>query len=128
MKRVTGLILYAILAGFCISLGGTVFLRLKDTFPGSTVVGALFFTIGLFTVCTRGYYLYTGRLCYLFDSPFPAYLFDLILIWIGNLIGCMLLSFLESLTTMFGSSGIHVVAADMVTNKMHSSYLSLSEF
>ena len=40
MKRVGGLFLYAILAGFCIGLGGTVFLKLKDAFPGGNVVGA----------------------------------------------------------------------------------------
>ena len=38
--------------------GGTVFLKLKDAFPGGNVVGALLFTIGLFTVCTRGYAVY----------------------------------------------------------------------
>ena len=71
MKRVGGLFLYAILAGFCIGLGGTVFLKLKDAFPGGNVVGALLFTIGLFTVCTRGYALFTGKACYLFDNPLP---------------------------------------------------------
>lgn len=125
MKRVYGLFLSAVLAGFCIGLGGTVFLRLKDTFPGSNVVGALLFTIGLFTVCTRGYHLYTGKLCYLFDHPFPSYLFDLTVIWIGNLVGCVLLAYLESLTTMFGSSGINIVATSIVANKMHTSYLAL---
>ena len=45
MKRVGGLFLYAILAGFCIGLGGTVFLKLKDAFPGGNVVGALLFTM-----------------------------------------------------------------------------------
>ena len=53
MRRVGGLFLFAILAGFCIGLGGTVFLRLRDAFPGGNVVGALLFTIGLFTICTR---------------------------------------------------------------------------
>ncbi|MDF3003248.1 MAG: putative formate/nitrite transporter [Bacillota bacterium] len=125
MKRVSGLFLYAILAGFCIGLGGTVFLRLKDTFPGSNVVGALLFTIGLFTVCTRSYHLYTGKLCYLLDNPIKSYLIDLSLIWIGNLVGCMLLAFLESLTPMFGLSGINAVAADMVGKKMEASFLGL---
>lgn len=125
MKRLSGLFLYAILGGFCIGLGGTVFLRLKDTFPGSNVVGALLFTIGLFTVCTRGYNLYTGKLCYLFDNPIRSYLFDLALIWIGNLFGCMLLGFLESLTPMFGQAGINAVAADMVTKKMEAPFLGL---
>ena len=32
MKRVGGLFLYAILAGFCIGLGGTVFLKLNKKF------------------------------------------------------------------------------------------------
>ena len=53
MKRVGGLFLYAILAGFCIGLGGTVFLKLKDAFPGGNVVGAQLFTIGLITDCPR---------------------------------------------------------------------------
>ena len=30
MKRTWGLFLYAVLAGFSIGIGGTVFLRLKD--------------------------------------------------------------------------------------------------
>lgn len=62
MRRVGGLFLFAILAGFCIGLGGTVFLRLRDAFPGGNVVGALLFTIGLFTICTRGYCGETGYL------------------------------------------------------------------
>ena len=72
MRRVGGLFLFAILAGFCIGLGGTVFLRLKDAFPGGNVVGALLFTIGLFTICTRGYALFTGKACYLFQNPWPG--------------------------------------------------------
>lgn len=125
MKRVSSLFLSAILAGFCIGLGGTVFLRLKDTFPGSNVIGALLFTIGLFTVCTRGYHLYTGKLCYLLDNPIRSYLFDLALIWLGNLVGCLLLAFLESLTPMLGLSGINAVAASLVEKKMELTYLNL---
>ena len=82
MKRTWGLFLYAVLAGFSIGIGGTVFLRLKDAFPGGNVVGALLFTIGLFTVCTRGYALFTGKSCYLFDNPWPAYLGDLAVFWV----------------------------------------------
>ena len=80
MRRVGGLFLFAILAGFCIGLGGTVFLRLRDAFPGGNVVGALLFTIGLFTICTRGYALFTGKACYLFENPWPGYLLDLLII------------------------------------------------
>lgn len=126
MKRIWGLGLYSILAGFCIGLGGTVFLRLKDAFPGGNVVGALLFTVGLFTVCTRGYALYTGKACYLFDNKLPGYLGDLAVIWVGNLLGAMLLGALENLTAMTGAeSGVNVTAAALVSGKMGDSYLSL---
>ena len=119
MKRVGGLFLYAILAGFCIGLGGTVFLKLKDAFPGGNVVGALLFTIGLFTVCTRGYALFTGKACYLFDNPLPAYLLDLLVFWVGNLLGAMLIAGLEHLTGMVGGeTGIDATAAALVEGKM----------
>lgn len=126
MKRVGGLFLYAILAGFCIGLGGTVFLKLKDAFPGGNVVGALLFTIGLFTVCTRGYALFTGKACYLFDNPLPAYLLDLLVFWVGNLLGAMLIAGLEHLTGMVGGeTGIDATAAALVEGKMGATYLGL---
>ena len=56
MKKI---FLSAILAGAVIAFGGTVFLSVENT-----VVGSLFFTIGLFVVCTRGLHLFTGKVCY----------------------------------------------------------------
>ncbi|MCE5195925.1 MAG: formate/nitrite transporter family protein [Negativicutes bacterium] len=124
MKKMNVLI-NAILAGFSISLGGTVFLRLKDTFPGSNVVGALLFTVGLFLVLTRGYSLYTGKVCYIFENK-PGYLLDVLIIWVGNLLGCMLVAGLENLTSLSGATaGINVTAAAMVAGKLNSSLLSL---
>ena len=122
MRRVGGLFLFAILAGFCIGLGGTVFLRLRDAFPGGNVVGALLFTIGLFTICTRGYALFTGKACYLFENPWPGYLLDLLIIWVGNLLGTMLIAGIETLTGIVGpESGINVTAAAMVDGKIPES-------
>lgn len=124
MKR--GMLLYALLGGFCIGLGGTVFLRVKDAFSGGLVVGAIFFAIGLFTICTRGYHLFTGKACYLFDNPLPGYLLDLLIIWAGNFLGCILLAFLEGCTGITGAeSGINVTARGLVEGKMGSSLLSL---
>lgn len=123
MRRVGGLFLFAILAGFCIGLGGTVFLRLKDAFPGGNVVGALLFTIGLFTICTRGYALFTGKACYLFQNPWPGYLGDLAVIWVGNLLGAMLIAGVETLTGV--GAGLQTTAAALVAGKMGDGYLSL---
>ena len=86
------LFLSGILAGVCIGLGGTVFLSLDNK-----VLGALFFTVGLFTICTQGMHLYTGKVCYLFEKDL-AYALDLIPIWLGNLAGTFLLGTLVRCT------------------------------
>ncbi len=115
----------SILAGFCIGLGGTVFLRLKDAFLGGNVIGAILFTVGLFCVCTRGYSLYTGKACYLFDNSIIKYLGYLLLVWVGNFVGCGICAGLENLTVICGDNGINTVAAGLVQAKLASSYLSL---
>lgn len=125
MKRIGNLALLSVLAGFCIGLGGTVFLRVKDTFPGANVVGALLFAIGLFVICTRGYVLYTGKVCYLFDNK-PSYALDCLLIWLGNLVGCILISVILRATTVCGGeNGIDIIAGRLVDLKLNSSYISL---
>ena len=50
----------SILAGVCIGLGGAFYLGFE-----SKILGALFFTLGLFTIVTRGFHLFTGRVGYL---------------------------------------------------------------
>lgn len=70
-----------ILAGVCIAIGGTVFLSLDNK-----VVGALFFTAGLFTICTFGLHLFTGKVCYVFEKD-ESYALDIPFIWLGNLAG-----------------------------------------
>ena len=72
MKKI---FLSAILAGMVIGFGGTVFLSVENT-----VIGSLFFTIGLFVVCTRGLHLFTGKVCYLFDND-AAYAKTLLVIF-----------------------------------------------
>lgn len=83
---------YGILAGVSIALGGTVFLSVENR-----VVGALLFTVGLFTVCTFGFHLFTGKVCYVFERD-KGYALSLIFIWLGNLAGTWLTAQLESLT------------------------------
>lgn len=82
----------AVLAGVVISIGGTVFLSLDNK-----VLGALMFTVGLFTICTFGFHLFTGKVCYVFENA-GDYALTLPVIWLGNLCGTVLTAFLESLT------------------------------
>ena len=83
-----------ILAGISISIGGTVFLLCE-----SKVIGALFFTVGLFSVCVFGFSLFTGKVCYIFDND-RAYALKLPLIWLGNLTGALIAAFLEMQTRL----------------------------
>ena len=75
---------YGILAGISIALGGTVLLSIENK-----VLGALFFTVGLFIICTFGFSLFTGRVCYVFERD-RQYALDLPVIWLGNLAGAWL--------------------------------------
>jgi len=124
MKKYGALLINAILAGLAISLGGLAFLKVKDMFTGAFIVGAVFFSIGLFTVCTRGYALYTGKVCYLFDNK-PSYILDIIVIWIGNLIGCATSSAMLSMTSLCGEKGINAIALSMADAKLANSPASL---
>jgi formate/nitrite transporter FocA (FNT family) len=106
-----------ILAGISIAIGGTVFLSLDNK-----VLGAVFFTVGLFTVCTFGFDLFTGKVCYVFDRDLP-YALSVIVMWAGNFVGAWLTAFAESLTRI--GPALQEKAAAMCTVKSDDSFLSL---
>lgn len=73
--------LRAILAGFMIGAGGTLFLSVENRYMGSFLFG-----IGLFTILVFRLSLFTGKVGYAVMEK-PSYLIDLVIIWFGNLIG-----------------------------------------
>ena len=75
----------AIIAGICISIGGTCFLSLDNK-----VIGAFMFSLGLLTICSNEFHLFTGKVC--FARKWDDYL-NLLLIWIGNFVGCGIIGF-----------------------------------
>ena len=85
-------VILSILGGMCISLGATAFLSLDNK-----VLGAIFFSVGLFTILTFGFNLYTGKVCYVFEND-KAYALNIAVIWIGNLLGAIVTAFVEKLT------------------------------
>lgn len=92
MKKYISVFLLAILAGASIAIGGAIYLAVENK-----VVGAVFFSVGLFTVCTKGLNLFTGKAVYIFDNK-PLFLLDLAVIWVGNLLGAWGVAALLSLT------------------------------
>lgn len=116
MKRLNDLVM-AVLAGAAISIGGTAFLSLD-----SKVLGALFFCVGLFMVCTLGFHLFTGKVCDLPMKP-PAYLGFLALVWVGNLIGAELVALCLQATRT--GPALAAKAAALCAAKTEDSLLSL---
>ena len=114
--NMTKMFAYSILAGMFISIGGAAFLSID-----SKIVGALFFTVGLFVICTFGLNLFTGKVCYAVKNgkkSLPA----LAVIWIGNLIGTLCTAGLFHLTRI---ASISEKAALMCQTKLNDSLLSV---
>ena len=116
MKRLNGFVL-AVLAGAAISIGGTVFLSLDNK-----VLGALFFCVGLFMVCTLGLNLYTGKVCYL-PGKTVSYVGFLVLVWLGNLVGAEVVALLLKATRV--GAALTEKAAGLCAVKTGDSLISL---
>ena len=106
-----------VLAGISIAIGGTVFLSLDNK-----VLGALFFTVGLFAVCTFGFNLYTGKVCYIFDQD-RHYALGLPLIWLGNRAGAFLTAAAERATRI--GPALTEKAQALCTVKLNDSLVSI---
>ncbi|MCF0110901.1 MAG: formate/nitrite transporter family protein [Erysipelotrichaceae bacterium] len=103
------------LAGIAIGIGGVIFLSVDNK-----VTGALLFTLGLFTICTRGYFLFTGKIGYVLKEK--NYL-QLVIIWLGNLLGTNLTAILMTVTRV--APALQEKAAILSAAKTNDSYLSL---
>ncbi len=107
----------AVLAGICTAIGGCLFLGIENK-----VIGAFFFTFGLFAICTRDYNLFTGKVGYALDNS-PSYIIDLAVIWVGNLIGTNLVAALISLTRH--NDAFSSKAAEICEVKLSDNLLSI---
>lgn len=71
----------AIIAGIAISMGGVIYLTLENH-----IAGSFLFSIGLFTIYTFGFNLFTGKVCYIVNEK-PSYLLTILIVYIGNFAG-----------------------------------------
>lgn len=106
----------AVLAGMCIGFGGVVFLSVDNR-----VIGAALFTVGLFTICTFGLHLFTGKVCYALENG-KSYNLALPIIWLGNLVGTGITALIVSLSRI---DGISAKAEELCATKLDDSILSL---
>lgn len=110
--------LYAIMAGAFIAMGGVVFLSLNNK-----IVGAFMFSLGLFAVCTLKYNLFTGKVGYLFCNDVKTYLPWCLMVWVGNLVGSIIVAELVRLTRV--APGIIEKSTKLVQVKADDSLISL---
>lgn len=114
---VGGVFLSAITAGLCIALGGGAFLSIENK-----IAGAVAFTVGLFVICSYGFHLFTGKVCYVFDND-GRFAAMLPVIWIGNVVGTWCVAFLERQTRIGAAMAERAVG--MVDVKLSDSLLSV---
>ena len=99
MKKNLMIFISSILSGMCIALGATVYLLCNNGEFLCKFIGALMFCIGLYTIIHFDLWLYTGKVGYVLDNK-PNYLINVVVCFIGNLIGALFLSFIISITTL----------------------------
>ncbi len=108
-------------AGFCIGIGGIVFLMQSNKFAG-----AFLFAVGLLTILVFKLNLFTGMVGYLAEQLAAkkwGYLFTLLLVWLGNFAGTALASLLISLTR--SGNYFKEATAALVAPKLADSWYSL---
>lgn len=82
-----------IAAGVAIALGGAANVIAQTLADPSLakILGSFLFPIGLITVCSFGFFLYTGKIGYLLDNPNKNYVLSLLAGFLGNLVGAVLI-------------------------------------
>jgi len=108
----------AILAGFMIGMGGTVFLSLDNK-----ALGACMFGVGLFTVVVFRLQLFTGKVGYI---PFQKkeYFLELVITWIGNFCGTVFIAKCVQNTRIFTEEMSNKVFI-MAQTKLNDNLLSV---
>ena len=97
--RILKTLLMSILAGAVIGIGGIVFLSTENRY-----IGAVAFSIGLFSICEFGFSLYTGKIGKLIGyikEKDKASIIDLPFIVVGNYVGCLFISGIMHLTRVY---------------------------
>ena len=106
----------AVLAGMCVGFGGVVFISLDNR-----IIGSAMFTVGLFTICTFGLHLFTGKVCYALENGKSSNL-ALPVIWLDNLAGTGVTALIVKLSRI---DGIAEQATELTAVKLDDSILSL---
>lgn len=101
-------------AGMMISIGGAVFLACYQQYK---VIGALFFCVGLLTVCWKGFSLYTGKIGGVIQNHSKEDISILLLGLLGNFIATVVFGYMIA----FAVPDLKDVAYALCTAKLQQS-------
>lgn len=118
MKKVFQDFVKAVLSGFMIGIGGTVYLNCSNK-----IVGAFLFTIGLITICEFGFNLYTGKVGYTLinGQKWADKLKFLGIVILGNYVGTMI----YGLAYGAARPELRQVAGELCTKKLEQNPLTV---
>lgn len=124
LRRLSSIAISSLLAGILISLGATVFLGIRQgghSF-GFHIVGAVFFTLGLYIIIHWKLCLYTGKVGFVSDYKARFWL-ALLLCLTCNLIGAVGFPALIKMTRLYAQ--IETAAKPLVAAKLNDSPMSI---
>lgn len=107
----------SILGGLAIGLAATAYMVVDNH-----VFGSLLFALGLFTIYTFELDLFTGKIGFALDDK---NILKLIIVWLGNFIGCYLFAICMKATRLISDSVLVEEAVHKVETKLDDSYLSI---
>ena len=116
LKKNINILFKGIYAGMMIGIGGTVYLSISNS-----IIGTIFFSVGLLTKCIYKMNLYTGMIGYIIENKLN-YIVTLLLTLIGNFIGTMITSLLVLNTRI---ANLSVRAKEISSIKINDNYLSI---
>ena len=113
LKDIITKIINGIMAGILICIGGTVFLCCENK-----VVGSIFFSIALITICFLEYSLFTGKVGFMPYKHGKEEFSVLLLGLLGNLIG----TFIFGLLIKYAIGGLEEKAFAICTAKLENNF------
>jgi formate/nitrite transporter FocA (FNT family) len=117
MKNNVKTLILSILAGISIGIAGVIFLSCQSPY-----LGALSFSVGLFFIVEKKFFLYTGLIGDALDNDLKKNL-SLIIVLIGNFIGTFIVALLMNLTRE--SIDIFEKAVTITNIKLNDSWYSI---
>ena len=122
MKKNIDLFLRAFITGTLIAVGGIAYLSCDNKYIGSFLFGT-----GLFVILNFDLALFTGKVGYAVNNK-PDYLFDLLIIWLGNFAGTAISALLVLCTRISGISEKGSALCEIKTSDSPVSILVLAFF